>query len=244
MNTISILPAPSRPPQRRVPLAKPFWSYALIAFTAFIYLLQITLGDSFTYAYGLKVNEYIHLGQYWRLITPIFFHASLMHILFNMYALYNIGPELERTFGPVRFLLLYFLSGYAGVLASFVLSPNPSLGASGAIFGLIGALAVFLYRNREFLGPVGRNMLANVLFIIVLNVFLSFSGGIDLWGHFGGLLTGAILALLIGPVWAREEDPVSGMPWIVDQQPLGRQWPLLAGFIASLLVLSIWLVVG
>jgi rhomboid protease GluP len=243
MNYPTEAASPPPSPRVRLPLVKPFWTYAIIGFTAFVYLLQLLLGDAFTYAYGLKVNELIRLGQYWRLITPIFFHANTpLHILFNMYALYAFGPELERFFGHLRFLLVYFIAGYAGVLASFALSPDYSLGASGAIFGVIGAFAYFLYRNQHFLGAIGRNRLYNVLFIIGLNVFLSFSEGIDLWAHFGGLLAGTAIAWLTGPVWAAELEPYTGAPRIVDQQNLTKRWPVLLALLAGLLVLSLWLV--
>jgi rhomboid protease GluP len=241
--TVNTYPQSAPPtPRARIPLAKPFWTYALIGVTVCVYLLQMALGDAFTFAYGLKVNSLINSGEYWRLITPVFFHGSVMHILFNMYALYNVGPQVESAVGSARFLLYYFVTGFIGVLASFTFSPDYSLGASGAIFGLIAAFAVLLYRNREILGPVGRNVLANVVFIIILNVFLSFSGGIDLWGHFGGLAGGLILGWLIGPVWGRGEDPYGMTTEIADRQPLSRQWPLLAAFLAVLAFLTVWLV--
>jgi rhomboid protease GluP len=235
--------APPPPPsQTRIPLVKPFWAYALLGFTLLVYFLQLLLGDTFTYNFGLKINELIRQGEYWRLLTPVFFHASPLHILFNMYALYGIGPELERPLGHARFLFIYLLSGYAGVLASFALSPANSLGASGAIFGLIGAFAVFLYRNQRFLGKVGRNTLYNVLFIIGLNVILSFSEGIDLWGHFGGLLAGTATAWLIGPVWEAEPDPFTGIPQIVDRNPPPKQRFFIVGILSFLLLVSLWLV--
>jgi rhomboid protease GluP len=234
---------PPPPVQVRVPLAKPIWAYVLLGFTVFVYILQLALGESFTYLVGLKVNELIRAGEYWRLITPVFFHATNpLHILFNMYALYMVGPELERPLGHARFLFIYLLAGFAGVLASFVFSPDYSLGASGAIFGMIGAFAVFLYRNQRFLGRVGQNTLYNVVFIIILNVILSFSGGIDLWAHFGGLLTGTVAAWLIGPVWGAEPDPDTGMPRIVDRNSFAKRWTIAIGILIFFLFLTLWLV--
>ena len=84
---------------------------------------------------GAKVNELILAGQVWRLITPILLHASILHIGFNMYALFVIGPQLERFYGHGRFLLLYLIAGFTGNVLSFVLSPNPSLGASTSVLG-------------------------------------------------------------------------------------------------------------
>ena len=231
------------PPRPRIPLAKPIWTYVLIGVTVVVYLLQLVLGDSFTIAFGLKINNLIRSGEYWRLITPVFFHGSVMHILFNMYALYNVGSQVESAVGSIRFLILYFVTGFIGVLASYSLSPDYSLGASGAIFGLIAAFAVLLYRNREILGRVGRNILGNVVFIIVLNVFLSFSDGIDLWAHFGGLAGGLALGWLMCPVWEVVADAFGRPVSIGDRQPLSRQWPLLAVFLLGLAVLAILLII-
>jgi rhomboid protease GluP len=233
------------PPRPRIPLTKPIWTYVLIGVTVLIYLLQITLGDAFTIAYGLKIDSLIRLGQVWRLVTPMFFHdpSSVLHVLVNMYSLYNVGPEVERTFGGPRFLLLYFVTGFVGFLASFTFSPVNSLGASGAIFGLVGGFAVLLYRNRALLGRVGRNVLYNVVFIILLNIGISFSGGIDMWGHFGGLAGGLLLGWLIGPVWAVARDAFGVPVSIEDHQPLSRQWPLLAVFLLGLASLTILLLI-
>ncbi len=102
---------------------------------------------------GLKVNELIVQGQYWRLLTPMFLHGDILHLGFNMYALYIFGPSLERYFGHLRFITLFVLSGFAGNVLSFMFSAAPSLGSSTAIFGLLGAEGVFLYRNRQ---PIWR----------------------------------------------------------------------------------------
>jgi rhomboid protease GluP len=204
-----------------------------------VYLGQMAFGDSFT-AYGLKINELILQGEYWRFLTPIFFHANLLHLFFNMYALYNIGLQIERPLGYARFLMIYFFSGVAGVYLSFLLNPSPSLGASGAIFGLIGAMAVFLYRHRRILGPVGRSMLSNVIFIIVLNLAISLTPQIDLWGHVGGLASGAALAWLLGPQWDLELDPYTGNPFIVDRNRLSKRLPLAFFVTLTCYLAALW----
>lgn len=226
-----------------VPSVKPFFTYVILAVTVLVYLAQWTFGDAFTYSYGLKINNLILQGQYWRLITPIFFHASPIHLFFNMYALYNIGNQIERPLGYARFLMIYFFSGMAGVFASFLFNKSPSLGASGAIFGLIGALAVFLFRHRSLLGAVGRSMLTNVIFIIVMNLAISFTPQIDLWGHLGGLAAGLALTAWIGPRWELDADPVTGHPRLVDGNPFSRRL-LLAGFvILAFFTAALWMAV-
>jgi rhomboid protease GluP len=117
-----------------------------------------------------------------------------------MYALYNIGPQLERHYGHWRYLALYVLSGFAGNVASFVMSPYPSLGSSTAIFGLLGAEGVFLYQNREWFGSGARRALNNVITIAVINLIIGLSPGIDNWGHMGGLIGGTLFAWLGGPL--------------------------------------------
>jgi rhomboid protease GluP len=149
---------------------------------------------------GMKDNAAIAAGELWRLITPMFLHGSILHLGFNMYALHIFGPGLERHFGSARFLALYFLSGFAGNVASMAFSPAPSLGSSTAIFGLLAAQGVFLYSNREIFGGSARRALNNILMIAVINLLIGLSPGIDNWGHLGGLLGGALFSFLAGPI--------------------------------------------
>ena len=108
---------------------------------------------------------------------------------------------------------------------------------------MIGALAVFLFRHRRILGPVGRSMLSNVIFIIVLNLAISLSPDIDLWGHVGGLTAGLALGWLFGPQWKLEMDPFTGNPYTVDRNPFSRR--LLPAFflILAVFLAALWLMV-
>lgn len=181
-------------------------TYVLIGFTVLVYIAQMLsqqlLGSSIDLPYilGGKINEYILQGQVWRLITPMFLHGSLIHIGFNMYALFSLGPSLERYYGHWRFLLLYFIAGFAGNTLSFLLSPSPSLGASTAVFGLVAAEVVFIYKNRNMFGTRARSMLMNLGLIIVVNLALGLQPGIDNWGHLGGLAGGVLFAWFAGPL--------------------------------------------
>jgi hypothetical protein len=114
--------------------------------------------------FGAKENFSIAHGELWRLFTAIFIHGSVLHVLFNVYALYNLGREVETFYGTLRFSLLFLIAGLSGSVTSLLLNPHPAIGASGAIFGLIGAEGVFLYRNRRLLGERGRRG-QNVIFI-------------------------------------------------------------------------------
>jgi rhomboid protease GluP len=149
---------------------------------------------------GLKVNELILAGEYWRLFTPMFLHGSILHLGFNMYALFIFGPGLERYYKHGRFLLLFMLGGFAGNVFSFMFSASPSLGSSTAIFGLLAAEGVFLYQNQKVFGGVARRALNNIIMIAVVNFIIGLSPGIDNWGHMGGLLGGAIFAWFGGPL--------------------------------------------
>jgi rhomboid protease GluP len=197
------------PPSRsqataRLPASRPLVTYTLLVFTILIYILQeasgFITGQDLPALLGMKVNQWIIEGEYWRLITPMFLHGSLMHIAFNMYALYIFGPSLEHHFGRVRYSILYFLAGFAGNIFSFIFSDYPSLGSSTAIFGLIGAQAVFLYRNKDLFAGVGQRALSQIVMIAAINLFIGLSPGIDNWGHIGGLIGGASFTALAGPL--------------------------------------------
>ena len=222
----------------RLPKSRPIATYVLIGFTVLIFALQylsqsLYNGNDLLFLWGGKINEFILQGELWRLITPVFLHASILHIAFNMYALFIFGPELERAYGHGRFLLLYFLSGFAGNVLSFALSTADSLGSSTAIFGLVSAEAVFVYQNRKLFGKRTRSILINLLVIVVINLALGVAPGslIDNWGHLGGLLGGAIFAWLAGPRWG-----IEGLPpdlKIVDQRTL---FQIEVGVIAVLVI--------
>jgi rhomboid protease GluP len=186
------------------PDRKPLVTYTLLGISVVVYLLQLAsqyiLGADYPAYLGLKVNELILQGQLWRLFTPMFLHGSILHIALNMYALLAFGPTLERYYGHGRYIALYLVSGFAGNVLSFMFSLAPSLGSSTAIFGLLGAEAVFLYRNRELFGSSARRALTNLITIAAINLVIGMSGGIDNWGHVGGLIGGTLFAWFGGPL--------------------------------------------
>lgn len=204
-------PAP-RPVRMSLPSPVPYVTYTIVGITVLVYLLQLASVALLGYAsstarmdvlvaLGARVNEMIRMGQLWRFITPVLLHASVPHILFNMYALVAFGSGLERHFGHPRFLLLYLLGGFTGNVLSFLLSDGYSVGASTAVFGLVGAEGVFLFQNRGLLGNQFGRAIGNVLFIVAVNLMLGLTPGIDNWGHVGGLLGGLVFTWFAGPVW-------------------------------------------
>jgi rhomboid protease GluP len=195
--------------QVAMPNVKPYATYILLGLTTFIYLLQFAgqnlLNADLVTMLGIKDDTLIRAGQLWRLITPVFLHASILHIAFNMYALFIFGRGIEARYGHGRFLLLYFLSGFAGNVMSFLLTVNPSLGASTAIFGLIAAEGVFIIQNRQLLGKRVNQSLMNLLYMAGVNLLIGFTTtGVDNWGHIGGLLGGFLFAWFGGPHWKLE----------------------------------------
>lgn len=233
----------------RMPERKPVVVYILLALTILVYSLQeatasgaLTLGRcpyfvsaDIPVCYGMKVNELITMGQWWRLITPVLLHASVLHIGFNMYALYSLGPELERHFGHARFLALYLLAGFSGVVLSFLLTIAPSLGASTAVFGLLAAQGVFAYRNQRIFGRQARAAIRSIINIAAINLLIGLTPGIDMWGHVGGLIGGLIFAGFAAPVYEIED---SGMEFKVrDTNSPSRVW--LGGLLAFVIFAAV-----
>ncbi len=189
---------------------KIYLSHIIIGVTAAFFILQnlsqAFLGFDLPLTLFGKINQFIMRGQFWRLITPILLHGSFLHIGFNMYALFMIGPTLEKKYGTWPFIWLYLVGGLWGNTLSFLLSPNISLGASTAIFGLIAAQGVYVYQNRHMLGSSARPILMNIVMVIAVNLMLGLSPGIDNWGHLGGLLGGLFFAWFAGPSFEIDED--------------------------------------
>ena len=197
---------------------------ALLTVTVIVFAAQQAsvwmTGADLVLEWGKKDAGALHAGEWWRLLTPVFIHAGPLHLLVNMYSLYAIGPAVERFFGRARLLVVYLLSGVAGVILSLAVNPVPSVGASGAIFGILGALTAFLLQHRGVFGPAAQAQLRQIGFLLVLNLVISLTPGIDAWGHLGGLIAGAACAALFGPRLAAVaiED---GTTHLVDT----RRWP-------------------
>ncbi len=219
-----------------LPLYRPIVTWILLAIIAVVFVAETLAGGSTNVEVlvrmGAKDTGLIADGQYWRLFTSMFLHIGLMHLFFNGYALLVIGTELERLFGYGRFLSIYLLSGLYGSLASYAFSFNLSAGASGAVFGIIGALAAFFLLHRERLGAWGRARLANIAFLIAINLFLGFTQpGIDNLAHIGGLLCGLALGWALAPRY--QPDPIRHQ--MVDRNRLGRYWPAVVLAVALFL---------
>jgi membrane associated rhomboid family serine protease len=165
--------------------------------------------------FGAKQNNLIvEQHQYWRLITSIFIHIGIIHLLLNNYALWIIGQEIERIYGSARFVILYLATGIVGSLGSFVFNPQAtSAGASGSIFGLFGVMAAFAFRYRKEIPEfVSRDIKRRVIPIIFINLIFGFSVRIvDNSAHIGGLLSGIALALVVP--YMRPNERITPVVW-------------------------------
>ncbi|HEX8231244.1 MAG TPA: rhomboid family intramembrane serine protease [Chloroflexia bacterium] len=260
------LPAPVPPPGYmsaaraartwiRIPLERPFWATLLLGIMVVLFaivtllngnlsILPFTLTDPIS-EWGAKVNEQVVLeGQWWRLFTVMFLHNGLLHIVSNGYALYVIGNEVEGLFGKRRFLAIFFISGLAGSVASVAMSPFniPGVGASGAIFGLIGALGVYFGLHRSLFGSRGNIQFWNIIFIVVINLGFGFSGilPIDNSAHLGGLIGGVLVGYILCPRYTLGEWELPNVRGLVDVNR-GRL-PWIAAGVFTLLTVAIFLV--
>lgn len=178
---------------------KPFFTYIFLALQILMFLLLELKGGSTNTEtlihYGAKFNPLIYEGEWWRLVSPIILHIGFLHLLMNSFALFYIGPAVERVYGKWKFLFIYLLSGITGSIVSFAFSPFLSAGASGAIFGCFGALLYLGVHNRKVFF---RTMGSNLLIIVGINLALGFViPNIDNAGHIGGLIGGFLAALIV-----------------------------------------------
>ncbi|MGI8929177.1 MAG: rhomboid family intramembrane serine protease [Candidatus Limnocylindrales bacterium] len=183
----------------------PFATWAVIAVTSAIGLWAILAPGAAEPVVNLFQldKEAVRNGEYWRLLTVALVHDQRLpiHLLFNMYALYIVGPLVEVLYGRVLFLTFYLLAAAGGSVASYLVFPNPSVGASGAIFGLFGLLFAANYIHKPALGRQAAGMTRQIGMLIVINLVIGFAfgGRIDNAAHIGGLLVGGWLGLIVAP---------------------------------------------
>lgn len=176
---------------------KPVITTVLIILNVLVYFLGNIL-----FSYETMIQEFsvygplIRYGEYYRLITGAFLHADIFHLLFNCYALYIIGSQMESFLGKGKYLIVYLFSALLGSLASITFNQGVSVGASGAIFGLLGSMLYFGYHYRVYLGNVLKSQ---IIPLIILNLGLGFLGsGIDNFAHIGGLIGGLSMTVAVG----------------------------------------------
>ncbi len=192
----------SRMAEKLFSFKKPTATYSLILICILIFILMYILGngseDTYTLLkFGANLDVLTKNGQYYRLFTSMFLHIGIIHLLCNMYSLYIIGREVEIVFTKKKYLIIYLLSGIAGSILSLAFNHNTvCAGASGAIFGLLGALLYFGYYYRAYLGA---SVTRSILPVVIINLIIGFaSTGIDNAAHIGGLVGGILITMAVG----------------------------------------------
>lgn len=221
--------APASTVWLRIPMFRPRVTFILLSVLIAVFIIEIIQGSSLDAAgdaqvlldLGAKSNARIIQGEYWRLITAMFLHAGLLHIAFNGYALLIFGQQIESFYGAARFLAIYFVGGLAGGIASFAFSPALSVGASGAIMGVLGAMGAFFWVQRRLLGAAGRLQLWNALVIFGLNVVLGLAQNevIDNSAHIVGFLGGLALGRVLVPQYRPGRRLQPGERLLEDSTP-------------------------
>ena len=237
-----------------LPLHQPIFTYPLLGTIILIWLFITAQADSdedYTQAliyYGANYGPYIlSRDEVWRFFTSMFLHGNLLHLGFNSYALYSFGLEIEHIYGAGRFIVVYTLAGLFGSLASFASHGEKtfSVGASGAIFGLIGMNLAFFWLHQAKMGDFGREKVWNILITIGINLFLSATiPNIDNFAHIGGLISGTLLGLALAPRYRTvavdifEAELVDTVTW------RNRGWVIIFALLilaaATWLALSFW----
>ncbi|KAK7266773.1 hypothetical protein RIF29_19428 [Crotalaria pallida] len=150
--------------------------------------------------YGAKINHLIVVGQWWRLVTPMFLHAGILHLALSFWALLSFGPQVCRGYGSFTFFLIYILGGVSGNLTSFLHTPDPTVGGTGPVFAIIGAWLMYQIQNRDVItNDAWENMFGKAILVTALGFILSNLGPIDDWTHFGAAFTGMAYGYLTSP---------------------------------------------
>ena len=175
---------------------KPYVTIGLLVLMVLIYLYSLSTNTNLVVFNYAVQRDLIRDGQIYRLLTGTFVHVDLIHIMCNMYALYMIGSMVEGYFGRKKFITIYLISAITGSLLSIAMSSGFSIGASGAIFGLLGALLYFGYHYRVYFGSV---ILGRIIPVIIINLAIGFMvSGIDNFAHIGGLIGGFLISKALG----------------------------------------------
>jgi membrane associated rhomboid family serine protease len=180
------------------PRTTPVVTYGLIAANVLVYLVTVAQGAGINspggrlFAKFILFGPFVANGDWWRLLTTAFLHANLLHLGLNMLALYWLGSAVELFLGPLRYFALYIVSGLAGSAGALVVDAmQPTVGASGAIFGIMGALLIIEYQQTGQLAGQAASLIA-------INLIFSFAiPGISYGGHIGGLIGGVLVSLAL-----------------------------------------------
>ncbi|MBM3933712.1 MAG: rhomboid family intramembrane serine protease [SAR202 cluster bacterium] len=212
---------------------KPRVTWALLAINIVVWLGMEIWGDSTNgetlIDFGAMFSPLIANGEYWRLFTAMFLHVGMYHLFTNGLGLFIFGPLVERSFGSARYLAIYVLAGLFGSVLSYNLNDlSVGAGASGALFGIMGAFAAFFVMQRKTFGAVAQRSLTGIAVLAVINFAFGLSTpGIDNWAHLGGLAGGFFLGLAFAPQY-EVVNSIFGLPIALkDNNSITRRWWVL-----------------
>ena len=216
---------------------KPVVTWTLLGFILALWLLAETTGGSTNadtlLTLGAMEGQRVAAGDYWRLFAAMFLHSGLVHLGLNCFGLFIFGQQTEQMYGHVRFAAIYLLAGLGGSVASYALNLSLiengiGVGASGAIFGVIGALVAFFLSNRDRLGRMGRQSLIGLLALAAINLAFGLAvDGVDNYAHVGGFVSGLLLGLALSPDYRPIRDVFGRVERIIDVNSMvKRSWVL------------------
>jgi len=196
---------------------RPFWTYGFVAVCVAVYLIdclsafwlygwQMGHYNGILTQWGMRYNPAIAYGQYWRLLTPMFLHSGVMHLVMNMFALLVWGPMVEYMYSGPKYALILVGASVLGCLAGFAFSSYTAVGASAAVYGMMGAILSIRKHNRLFFE---RFFGTTILVYVVISIAMGFlQGSVDNLGHIGGLIGGYLLGVASGFGAVRAAVPV------------------------------------
>lgn len=254
--------APRQRINLRIPSVQPTATYALIAINVMIFVIRAFSPeqDEQIFLWGANHAPDVLLnGEYYRLFTSMFLHASIfngfggyalqnsLHLILNMYILFAIGSSLERLFGHARFLIIYILGGLAGSVLSTLLGGQNSysVGASGAVFAILGGEFAYLYHHRKLMGAAGEARRRSLIVFGVINLVFGLASAlpgsamrVDNWAHIGGLAGGLILSWFISPILNLRAHPDHpGEILGEDVNPLSKKYWVVSVYATALVIL-------
>ncbi|MBI3589909.1 MAG: rhomboid family intramembrane serine protease [Candidatus Melainabacteria bacterium] len=197
----------------RLPKYKTYLTKIIIYLILFMYLAELYFNaiysDKAIILLGAKWNEGITNGQYWRFITPTFLHGNLIHLFLNLFAVHIFGTELESIYGSIRFSAVFLLTSWGAILASYTFSSGIAIGASGTVFGIIGCLVVFYFKQRKKVSGAIMRFKSMYTLVIINLVFGFLIPKIDNFAHLGGLITGIIIGWFLCPAYYTEKNELT-----------------------------------
>ena len=224
-----------RLPKHKISLTKIIICLILLMYLAEIYF-NATYSDKAVILLGAKWNEGITNGQYWRFITPTFLHGNLIHLFLNLFALHIFGTELESIYGSIKFLTVFLLTSWGAILASYTFSSGIAIGASGAVFGIIGCLVIFYFKQRGKVSGATIRFKSMYTLIIINLIFGFLIPKIDNFAHLGGLITGIFVGWLLCPEYYTEKNELT-QTVIVNEKSKVFNTAIFIAIVISLLYL-------